>query len=238
MTRIQEEIAATNLEIISPHFDDAVYSCWQLIQPNSRVTTLFGGYPADEQPSEWDISTGFGNAREAIETRVQENQIALDGTGANILNLEYLDTVFREDDELTDTELFEDLRQILDPRAVILAPLGFSFTYEHPDHILTREAIKRFMKLGRKVVFYADIPYAVSADQTHNWPYKIPNDTVEAILGSTAAVVPRRLSEGVSRSKIEAVRSYASQFARNDDLAGGVLSDPRTYDWECIIVPK
>lgn len=225
------------LEILSPHYDDAAYSCWDKIDRLARVVTLFGGYPADEAPSDWDISTGFDNSRLAIEARIAENEAALRPTGAITLGLAFKDTVFRKEGELTAQDVFEELQETLDPEARILAPVGFSFSFQHPDHIMSREVAKLFMHDGRNVEFYADLPYSLMPDNLENWPDHLPIEEIKRLVDADVDIVPHRMSPEQAFAKNVAVRAYVSQFARNNDLSGKVFDDPRTFEWECIIHP-
>lgn len=224
-------------EVLSPHYDDAVYSLWHQLTPASRVITIFAGYPADEKPSEWDLSTGFSNARDAIAARSEENRAALAQTGADSLDLAFLDTVFRKPGELQPEQLAEILKRHLTPDAQVLAPLGFSFSFRHPDHNLTREAAKLLLSDGRDVAFYADIPYVLQPNKLKKWPKHLPLEPIKHLLDSEVEVVPYKMSKAEASAKERAVKTYASQFERNNTLSGNVFDNPHTYEWECIIKP-
>lgn len=224
-------------DIISPHYDDAVYSSWHAINNQARVVTVFGGYPKDELPSDWDISTGFSNSREAIEAREGENNAALRPTGALSLNLPFKDTVFRQEGELSPEELSEHLAKILYKDSQVLAPIGFSFSYWHPDHVLTREAAKLLMHMGKQVTYYADIPYVLKPGMLSGWPNQLPTEAIKRILDTDVEVLPIELDDDTCNDKEAAVKTYASQFSRNNSLSGYVFDDPQAFRWECEIKP-
>ena len=224
-------------EIISPHFDDAVYSCWHQITAASRIITIFAGFPTDEMPSDWDRSTGFNNARVAIESRQAENTDALATTGAAAISMAFKDTVFRQNEQLDASTVASAIKDTASPGATILAPVGFSFSFHHPDHILSREAAKILLEEGANVLFYADIPYSIEAQRTEDWPFRLPLDTIIGLLGIKVELLPHRMSAAEATLKETAVRKYASQFQRNDELSGSTLQSPLTYQWECIFRP-
>jgi LmbE family N-acetylglucosaminyl deacetylase len=230
-----QAVSEQRIEVLSPHFDDAVYSCWHALNNAARVVTVFGGFPEDEAPSAWDLSTGFSSSREAIEARTAENTAALLPTNANACNLPFLDTVFRRPDELQAEDIHERLTDVLDPHAVIYAPVGFSFTFKHADHILLREVGKRFAAQGREVCYYADIPYCLDPDMLTRWPEHLPMTNIHALLGREVHVVPVELTPEAQAQKYDAVRTYASQFDRNNALSGHVFDKPAMYEWEAII---
>ena len=63
----------SRLLVISPHFDDAVFSCGHLLAaaPGAVVVTVFGGRP-DTYPSPvcpWDADCGFGEESDIVAVR-------------------------------------------------------------------------------------------------------------------------------------------------------------------------
>lgn len=66
--------------VISPHFDDAVFSCGHLLAalPGSTVVTVCTALP--EKPdilTDWDQRCGFSSAAQAMQARREENRAAL-----------------------------------------------------------------------------------------------------------------------------------------------------------------
>ena len=58
--------------VISPHLDDAVFSCgdWLATHPGAIVMTVFAGVPRDGAlHTEWDNRCGFADASHAILAR-------------------------------------------------------------------------------------------------------------------------------------------------------------------------
>ncbi len=223
-------------ELISPHLDDVVYSCWYQLNESARVVTVFTGFSEDEKPSDWDISTGFTNSREAFIARKRENSEALTPTLAASVDLDLLDVMYRN----KPIDLGQVTRVILGNvslKNTLYFPLGFSFNFWHPDHVLLREAGKSLLQQGADGRFYADLPYCIAPGQTERWPENLPPDTLEQIIGQSILIEPIQLTPEQASAKYAAVRKYTSQFERNDTLSGYVLSDQRTYEWEAMIKP-
>jgi LmbE family N-acetylglucosaminyl deacetylase len=71
--------------VISPHFDDAVLSCANLIAdvPDATVLTIFSGGPGRAgQISGWDRSCGFSTGDDVMGARAAEDLAALQQLGA------------------------------------------------------------------------------------------------------------------------------------------------------------
>ncbi|KAB0640285.1 PIG-L family deacetylase, partial [Burkholderia territorii] len=80
--------------VVSPHLDDAVFSCGQLLaqSPGSVVVTVFAGIPAHGTAAPpWDRRAGFRTADEAMRTRRDEDRRALGTLGAHAVWLDFLD---------------------------------------------------------------------------------------------------------------------------------------------------
>jgi LmbE family N-acetylglucosaminyl deacetylase len=222
-------------ELVSPHLDDVVYSCWHQLDEQAHVTTVFTGFPSDEKPSDWDISTGFMNSREAFEARKSENRAALQPTSATTTDLDLLDVMYRDSGADYLAEATQAVLANVSLANKVYFPLGFSFNYLHPDHVLLREVGKILLHQGVDVSFYADLPYCVAPDHSERWPGNLPQDRLSQILGGNIHIEPVRLNPTQAAAKFAAVRKYASQFDRNDSLSGHVLSNRSTYEWEAIV---
>lgn len=86
------------LLVISPHLDDAVLGCADLLAEcrGSIVLTVFAGAPADAHVlTEWDAACGFGSAAEAIGRRRAEDARALEMLDAAPHWLELPDDQYR-----------------------------------------------------------------------------------------------------------------------------------------------
>lgn len=81
--------------VLSPHLDDAMFSCSELIRrTRPDVWTVFAGEPETPVTTSWDLSCGYGDSHALVAQRRQEDQEAFAGTGASIRHLDMLDGVY------------------------------------------------------------------------------------------------------------------------------------------------
>lgn len=125
--------------MISPHLDDAVFSCgqWLGAHPGAMVVTVFAGMPRDaSRLTVWDRHCGFGSAGEAMQMRREEDHRALTLLGAQPHWLDFTDSQYGETPTLGEVALaLQNLLQALRPPSVLF-PLGLF----HSDHHLVHEA--------------------------------------------------------------------------------------------------
>jgi len=79
---------------VSPHLDDAVLGCGELIGSAERATvlTLFAGRPpASHALTEWDTAAGFADGEDVIGARREEDREALAALGGAAHWLDFLD---------------------------------------------------------------------------------------------------------------------------------------------------
>lgn len=198
-------------ELISPHLDDVVYSCWHQLDEQAHVTTVFTGFPSDEKPSDWDVSTGFINSREAFEARKEENRTAIEPTSAATTDLDLLDVMYRSE-QIDPAEVTKTLLSHVSLKNTLYFPLGFSFNFWHPDHMLIREVGKSLFRQGADIRFYADLPYSIDPDHIERWPENLPKDTISQIMDGQVCIEPVRLAPEQAAAKYTAVQKYVSQI--------------------------
>jgi len=192
--------------VVSPHLDDAVLSCGELIDQcrDAVVVTVFAGIPpqADEQ-TEWDAASGFLTAAQALAWRRDEDRAALALLGARPLWLEFCDSQYRVPPAPGALEqALHNTILALDPENILL-PSGLF----HSDHLLVHQAMMGLReKHPRKNWFmYEEALYR-----------RIPGllDGRLADLGAHGIeCTPLAFSEGrASGRKRQAVQCYASQL--------------------------
>lgn len=127
--------------VVSPHFDDAVFSCGAFIaaRPGSVVHTVFSGCPAGDVTTDRDQHSGFGNAAEAMHERACEDDFALKILGAvaergDFLDAQYVAYGTAPTAESIASKLGEAVR--LHGVRALLVPLGLF----HSDHELGHRA--------------------------------------------------------------------------------------------------
>lgn len=150
--------------LISPHFDDAVFSAGQFLadRPDADVVTVFAGLPLtpDNVLTPYDEKCGFDSARNAVGTRIRENDQALALLQATPLNLDFPDSQYETKlaNKVSIEEITRKLQQIVDEKhyEFIMAPLGLG----HPDHLKVTDAIVR-VKTNTPIYLWEDLPLRV-----------------------------------------------------------------------------
>jgi LmbE family N-acetylglucosaminyl deacetylase len=229
--------------ILSPHFDDAVLSCWELLASPADVTVVnvfTGEPPAGTPPPWWDRATGAADPVERMRERRREDAAALALAGTSSVEIGLLDDQYR----CAQLPLHEVVQRIsfeLAPQAVIHAPAAFD---GHPDHVLVRDAALELAGAGRAVVLYADLPHA-SARGWPAWLSGEPSAPAREIAADwdrvlrEAGLVVQKLNRRVHpldaptrARKLRALALYESQRAALDRYAFAPLDDPRALAWE------
>jgi LmbE family N-acetylglucosaminyl deacetylase len=192
--------------VISPHLDDAVFACAELIagKTGTVVATIFAGMPSDFAAcTSWDAASGFDSARQAVACRREEDRNALEILDAMPLWLDFLDSQYGctpTVDSVADA-LKEILRQH-DPDTVMI-PAGLF----HSDHRLAHDAAlaARTHYPGKKWLSYEDALYR-----------RIPGLLQQrlATLAAADIVATPAAFENTDRTerKHRAVQCYASQL--------------------------
>lgn len=170
---------------LSPHLDDAALSCggtvWNQVQAGQRVLVIniFAGIPdysrlsafAQEKHAVW------GSPEDVVAARQAEDRAALTRLGAEVVDWDYLDAIYRLDearvlypdeagifgevdpaDSALQDRIAADVEAILDEAgdAVCYAPLAIG---HHVDHQVVRDVGLVLGERGRRVLFYEDFPY-------------------------------------------------------------------------------
>jgi len=186
-----DEITKSHRHIfLSPHFDDAVYSCGGTlgVQVSTGlrplVITVFGGVPSstlEQSPFAAQIHREMGfrqNAQLAVTTRRAEDSRALDYLKVDYLWLDYLDAIYRgtpayytDESQLIGGEIHSgDLwidRELAKNLVALHNRLPDTVWYaplgvgRHVDHQIVCSAIDRLIQLGANAKLYEDFPYVL-----------------------------------------------------------------------------
>ncbi len=220
---------------LSPHFDDAVYSCGGTLGVQVSVglkplvITIFGGAPeqgATLSPFAMDIHRKMGFSQDvnaALQARRQEDATALEYLGVDYLWLDYPDAIYRgnpayytQDNQLMGSEVNSGDRWIDEELAELLVALRKRLPDtvwyaplgigRHVDHQIVCSAADRLTELGAKVNLYEDFPYV--ARHTGSLVERLEEfgNTLEPGLVEMSEMLPRRL---------QASAKYASQTGLN-----------------------
>ncbi|HEY1738511.1 MAG TPA: PIG-L family deacetylase, partial [Acidimicrobiia bacterium] len=129
--------------IVSPHLDDAVLGCGQLMAewPGATVVTVFGGnppaYPTPQR--EWDRQSGFAPGDDVMAARRAEDGRALAVLGATPQHLDFIEYTYNPGDKPVRPAVIapalRDALTALAPTAVF-APFGLA----NPDHDVVHRA--------------------------------------------------------------------------------------------------
>lgn len=230
--------------ILSPHFDDAVLSCWHVLSGVGEVlvVNVFAGEPPAGTLGWWDRLAGASDSAAVVRLRSEEDREALAHAGVSAVNLPFLDGQYREDDQ-SPGEILEALESVLVAGARVYAPAGLGD--RHRDHTVVLTAALELQAAGAEVVLYADLPHATVC----GWPRWVleggsPEDTDPAAehwtrqLQTTGIPVERMVSavhpltEREYAGKLDAVLTYDNQIAPLQRAFGSVLEDPELLGFE------
>lgn len=210
---------------LSPHYDDAVYSCggtiYDLVQSSNEVIiyTLMAGIPTSppDTPVLRDNHSRWQAGDNPIQVRRLEDKTATDILGAKTRYFDLLDCIYRvvDGEPLYPTEaslwtnihpkdtVYCRLQTIkIEPNSIVYAPLGVG---EHVDHLLVRNwGWKLAQKTNFTVKFYIEYPYLRSRQSVEKAYHAMPEK-----LNS----IKNHISEVALQKKIEAMTAYKSQIA-------------------------
>jgi LmbE family N-acetylglucosaminyl deacetylase len=227
--------------ILSPHFDDAVLSCWSALTGSEqvRVVNVFtGAPPPGTPPHDGELLTGADDPVARTRERVEEDRAALALAGARSHNLDLLEISHRTPRwggaRRRWRELLDASAPHIDAEAHVYVPAALG---AHPDHALVRELGCRLVREGARVSFYADQPYCYA----YGWPHWVVGETPDPYLDvdgdwrrqlGTAGVSFDDLTVDVVRlgeaheHKLRALRRYRTQFAVLESGPNRRVSNP------------
>lgn len=214
--------------IISPHLDDAVFSCRDLlaVRPGMLVGTVFTATPEDAgMRTAWDTRCGFADAYSAMSARLAEDRYALDSLAAHGVPLGFLDRQYGASP--ASEEIAVALEALLAQYRCIAAaiPLGLC----HPDHELVHSACLQVLKNHPEIAWlaYEEAPY-------RRVPGLVQRRLI-ALAGEGVTATPLGLSlaaagdcRGMTR---RALASYGSQLQGFDAAELAELHLPGRY-WQ------
>jgi LmbE family N-acetylglucosaminyl deacetylase len=202
--------------VLSPHLDDAVLSCWHLLEGgDALVVNVFGGEPQPGVAGWWDGLTSATSSADRVRERHREDAEALALAGASSVTLDLLDEQYRNGDVPAAADSLAD--HVRDA-GVVYAPAGF---FIGVDHQLVRNAA---FELRPDARIYADQPHAGiwglppwvtggggggSLDVDAAWRQSMRDAGLD--LDAWQAEV-HALDDSAFARKLEAVRCYGTQL--------------------------
>lgn len=159
------------LVIVSPHLDDAVLSCGQLMagRPDVVVVTVFAGVPSSPRLStSFDRQSGWQGARAAVIGRRHEDRQACDVLAARPVWLSFPDSQYGEHVDVYDVASSIAAAVVESGARVAVGPVGLA----HPDHLLVARAwniaARRIVDAGAESAWvYEELPARVL------WPEQV-----------------------------------------------------------------
>ena len=208
---------AASTVVVSPHLDDAVLSCWHLLGGDDEITVVnvFTAIPEPGRLGWWDLLTGADDSVARMRVRLAEDEAALGRVGARRVNLDLLDSQYRQNGNVP--ALREALAPHLEGVGTVYAPAALLPLVE--DHAIVRDAVAW---LRDDLRLYADLPHAalygfpnwVTGGEAENldvarvWSARL----AEAGFGQDARADVHDLAEEAFRAKLEAARHYETQL--------------------------
>jgi LmbE family N-acetylglucosaminyl deacetylase len=214
--------------VISPHLDDAVLSCGQLIQSRhgTTITTILAGFPPGAHAGWSGKTTGLSVAKDANLMRREEDQCASRALGArtawvDIPAQEYGPAASPTERLLRIQEAIVTAIAATTVRSVFI-PLGVT----HPDHIIVSDAALHAVGVANLEAYvYMDMPYGQAR----------PGQVRRRLrhIGRKFEVDPLAPFVGDLQTKAEAVNAYSSQVKALQQGFGRsfnqVFIDPEKY---------
>lgn len=212
--------------VLSPHLDDAVLSCGQLLaaRPDSVVVTIFAGLPRPRHRTPYDIGCGFRCSIDAVRARRLEDQEACSTLNARAVHLDWLDGQYRTA-PVGEAPLRAGIRGAIEKSGLddpaVFAPLGVN----HSDHDAVCDAA--LSADIRDLWLYEELPARVLLPE-------LAIARVHAVRHRGYAAQPRFDLELTARElgpldmKEQAMKAYASQTHQLGSLG----------DRHCYLVPE
>ena len=174
----------SNWIFLSPHLDDAVYSCGGILYHLAReennpveVWTIFAGDPPEGEISPFaeEIHRRWHCGKDAPSIRRVEDIQASKEVGVSLRHFTFPDCIYRLSEEtgapliqtnndlfrlqenensLLFRQIFAQIEKALPSDCTVVSPFGVG---NHIDHQITRKVAE---KLGVPLFYYADFPYA------------------------------------------------------------------------------
>jgi LmbE family N-acetylglucosaminyl deacetylase len=214
--------------MVSPHLDDAVFSCGQLIKSRqgTMIVTVLAGFPPGDHAGWSCQTTGLPVAKDANAMRREEDECASRTLGARTAWIDLPAQEYGPADSPAERvrrieEAMIEAVATTDAQTVFI-PLGVS----HPDHVIVSEAaLLAVLGSNLECYLYMDMPYGQAR------PGRVRRRLRQ--IGRKGAIEPLVQFRGDLEAKAEAVRAYSSQVAELQRGFGrhfdAVFTDPEKY---------
>jgi LmbE family N-acetylglucosaminyl deacetylase len=214
--------------VISPHLDDAVLSCGQLIKSrrDTTVMTVLAGFPDGAHAGWSGRTTGLPIAKDANLRRREEDKKAMQALGAKTMWIdipaqEYGPVASPSGRLLMIQGAIESAVATTEAHSVFV-PLGVT----HPDHVIVSDAaLLAVATSSLESYVYMDMPYGQAR------PRQVRRRLRQ--IGRKFRIDPVAPFLGDLQTKTEAVNAYASQIGELRQGFGRYFNrmfiDPESY---------
>jgi LmbE family N-acetylglucosaminyl deacetylase len=192
--------------VVSPHLDDAVFGCGQLLaaRPGSSVVTVFAGAPPTyETVTEWDALAGFRPGEDVMAARRAEDSRALAILNATPIWLDFCDSQYHRSPDVA--EIARALEQAIGESGLraLFIPLGLF----HSDHHLTHAAALDVLRCR------PDLEWFAYEEAMYRKISNIVAERIVALHGAGIDAVPAGIYPACDHDgKQRAITCYASQL--------------------------
>ncbi len=185
-------ITTAELLVISPHLDDAVFGCGEVIagHPGALVVTQFAGTPNDgDMRTPWDRAAGFSSATQAMLARRREDRLALACLEARPLWLDFIGAQYHSKTDVhhLSTQLVHVVRSANPSR--ILLPAGLV----HDDHATAHASALMAMQSLQKSAMYADRDWLMYEEPAYRRLPGVLQQRLSSLSLTGVAATPARL---------------------------------------------
>ena len=189
---------AERIVVVSTHLDDAVMSCWSLLDDASNVTvvTVFTGSPEPGFLGAWDSDSGAPDSATRMQERRAEDVAALAVAGCPYVHVGLLEVEYGGGSCPPGV-----LDAHLSNADVVYAPAGIGLRHVNNEHGRVRDAV---LTLRPDARLYADQPYCDFRDDTEL--------TTELAAGRQRDV--RALSAEQRARQLRAIHCYRGELTK------------------------
>lgn len=204
--------------VLSPHLDDAVLSCWEILNRESTlVINVCSGVPQGQYEDQltptdqFTLSeagvTDIDNSADYVRRRRDEDRAATRRTSVKTEHLPFLDCQYYPDSEPAPLEdIHRELKNLMVKSEIIYAPAAIAsfWGFVHPDHQRVRDAALRLLEEGHSLRLYGDLPYALRAQP--KWWMGLENENPDSDF-----LLSDLREANLDNSKHQALREYVTQ---------------------------
>jgi LmbE family N-acetylglucosaminyl deacetylase len=204
--------------VVSTHLDDAVMSCWSLLDGASNVTvvTVFTGGPEPGFLGEWDRDSGASDSATRMQQRRAEDAAALAVAACRYVHVGLLEVEYGGGACPPDA-----IAPHLDGADVVYAPAGIGLRHVNEEHGRVRDAV---LTLRPDARLYADQPYC---------GFRPDTELASELGGTGSAREVVALAAQQRERKARAIRCYAGELPKLErPEAFGSFARPERLGYE------